>query len=1274
MDRVTFTLNGVKHSVGNEVSSTTTLLDYIRKVAELRGTKYMCKEAGCGACIVSYSRPSDDAAFGRHIVQGVNACMVSITSCQDWEISTIEHIGNRLQGYHPLQVTLARDNGTQCGYCSPGWVMAMYSLLSTRPRTIFEIENDLSSNICRCTGYRPILDAFKKFGSDAPINSLIDIEDLKLCDKIIHKKKCPDNNKKDLNEDWYVITKEEVSSKVIHLKLHDDRIWYRVEMVNDIFNIFMEEGTDSYMLINGNTGKGVVNILEYPRLLIDISNVWELQGHYIDQNLVIGAGTTLTKVMQIFQDVSEDEYFAYLRVLSEHLELVAHIPVRNIGTVAGNLMVKHRYPEFQSDIFLLLSTVGAELTILHGPGLTEIVPMEHFLQFDMTGKVILNILFPPLNNQYKLWTHKIMPRAQNAHAYVNCGFLYKLESTTNKVLECRIAYGGLSPFFTRALLTESHIVGKSLFLNETLQEVLSVLDEELDGAVVPMPPNPSVQYRKQVALALFYKGLLALAPQNLVSPHYVTGAIKEHATRPLSSGQQEFDTDPKVYPLNKPIPKLEGIIQCAGEAKYTEDIPTLPGEVYACFVLTTVPRGRIVNIDPSRALERPGVIAFYSAKDIPGVNSFIPVVTKYRKLIRENEELLCDGDVKYFNQPLGIVVAETEILAELAATLVHVTYTDVKEPVIDIKVAKRDMSRNIFFVNIPATKVSPDIHQIISGEITIYTQYHFSMETLCCVSRPTEEGIKTYASTQWIDAVQDMTSRALKIDAGRIDVSVRRLGGAYGIKISRNTQQAVACNLVVYKLNRPCRFIQSLRTNMRAVGKRLPCSVDFEAGVNKEGVIQFINFVLYSDNGYIYNENLSDLGKDVYYNCYDQAPWNYTCFNTLTDTASNTWCRAPGTLENIISAEMVMEQIAYELGLDPLQVRLANLDRAKHNAIQEMTDTIMVKSNYKERRKHVDNFNEENRWKKRGFRFTLMKWSPYGTFYYEVNLSVFHQDGSVIISHGGVEMGQGINTKAIQICAYYFGIPVDMIQVKRNDTVTTPNGFTTAGSLTSQNIGIGVQKCCEELLRRLAPIRARLGNPTWVELIRAAFDADLSLQTHGLLNASDEENIDVYGVTLAEVEIDVLTGEHEIIRVDLIEDTGRSLNPVIDVGQVEGAFIMGLGYWTCERMVYDPQTGEVLSDHTWEYHVPQARDIPQDFRVYFRKGSFSTPRALGAKVVGEPATCMAVSVPLALREAITSARTDSGIPSTVWYEIDGPYSVENIYLNCATIKEQFKFY
>ncbi|XP_046968166.1 xanthine dehydrogenase 1-like [Vanessa cardui] len=1259
MDRIKFQVNGIQCSVGSEVRSTTTLLDYIRNTLELRGTKYMCLEAGCGACIVTATKGHGD------VPQGINACMVSVTSCQDWDITTIEKIGNRLEGYHPVQITLAANNGSQCGYCSPGWVMAMYSLLKTKRMTMLEIEQSFGSNICRCTGYRPILEGFKKFGSDAPDPHILpDIEDLKLCDKtgdVCVKRNCEDS-------DWCFVSRSDMQSGVKSIKLWDDKYWYRVETLTDIFVIWDTNGVQSYMLVAGNTGKGAYPILEYPRILIDISGVSELKGFSIDQNLIIGAGNTLTEVMNIFTAMSTHEDFEYLNILNDHLKLVAHIPVRNMGTVAGNLILKNQHHEFQSDIFLIFETVGAQVTILSAPDDSKIITMQDFFNEDMTGKIILNILLPPLNASHKINTFKIMPRSQNAHAIVHAGFNYKLNEA-GVVVDSRIVYGGLSAEFTRAWKTEAYLHGKALFRNETLQAAVRVLNAEL--IVTEQLPEPPAEYRRQIALSLFYKGLLSLCPLEILHPRYYSGAVKIHETRPVSDGKQIFTTNPTIWPLNKPFPKLDALIQCAGESQYTEDVPSLPGEVYAVFVLSTVARGRIDSIDPSKALREQGVIAFYSVADIPGQNTFTPPVTM---LYPKNEELLCDGEVKFFNQPIGIIVAETHKLAEKAATMVEVKYSNLKAPEIDIHESITDPAKVTLAGSFEATKVGTDVFKIIKGENTIYGQYNFTMETLVCVTLPTEEGLLVYAASQFIDTVQRTVSRLLNLEQNRVDVFVRRIGGGYGYKISRATQICGACSLVAFKLNRPCRFIQPLTHNMRATGKRTPCTSYFEMGVDNKGEIQYINHDLYDDNGYITNEPLVTLGMELYSNAYKSEAWNHKSYNTVTDTPSNSWVRSPGSLEHVAMAENIMERIAYELNLDPLEVRLTNLDLEKHSSLQEMLDTLKSNSQYDERKVAVDKFNSENRWKKRGLNFSFLRWSPETSVSLDVTLTVFHDDGTVAITHGGVEMGQGINTKAIQICAYFLKIPVEKIQIKPNDTNVTPNSYPSAGSVTSQNVGIGVQRCCEQLLARLEPVREQLNNPTWELLVRTAFEMNIDLQEHAFVSIKDSQMYDIYGITLAEVEIDVLTGEWEIIRVDLIEDVGRSVNPELDVGQVEGAFIFGVGYWTTERLVYNRSNGELLTNRTWDYWVPQARDIPQDFRIYFRKGSFSNDIILGSKATGEPATCMGIVISFAMRAAIAAAREESGIPKTQWFQIDGPYTVDKIAYFCKNKLEDFKYY
>ncbi|CAK1542874.1 unnamed protein product [Leptosia nina] len=1255
MATVSFTVNDIQCTVGSEVSSSTSLLNYIRNTLELHGTKYMCLEGGCGACIVSVLRPDG-------CTHSVNSCLISVTSCDKWQITTIEGIGNKQQGYHILQKTLADNDGTQCGYCSPGWVMAMYGLLKTKKMTMLEIEKSLASNMCRCTGYRPILKAFKQFAIDAPpaAKLSIDIEDLATCkDKRCSRTSCDEY-------DWCFLPKT-VDEDRIYIQLKDDKEWFKVQTTAEVFSILQAKGDDSYMLVAGNTGKGVIPIVDYPRILIDISEVSELKGYYFDQNLVIGAGSTLTELMNIFQYVSQTrEDFSYLSVLNDHLKLVAHIPVRNLGTVAGNLMLKHQDPEFTSDVFLILETVGADITIVQSYGANKVMSLPQFLQEDMTSKIVYNVILPPLGLDNRVVTYKVMKRSQNAVAIVNAGFVYKIDPSY-RVISARIVFSGLQPGYTRGYKSEAHLIGKNLFSNDTLQAAVQILVTEI--VVTKTPVEGSVDYRRKLAIGLFYKGLLSLCPSNILKSRYRSGAIKLHESRGVSSGKQIYTTDSSLYPVNQPIHKVEGLIQCAGEAPYSDDVPKIPRQVYAAFVLSTVGIGEIEHIDDTKALAVKGVIAFYTAKDIPGANTF----TSGASGNTNDEELLCDGKVKFFNQPIGIIVAEDDHIAQMASSLVCVTYRNTRKPVIDVKEAKHLKDKTYLVKIINGSNQGEDVVSVIRGNNTEYGQYHFCYENIVCVSWPTEDGIAARAATQSTDSDQITSSRCLNIDQNRIDVENRRSGGAFGLKITRSLQVSAACNLVTYKLNRPCRFILPLRTTMRSVGKRFSASIDYEVGVNKKGDIQYINYTVYSDNGYIVNERIVEHTYDVYFNCYKQHLFNFKAYDTITDKASNSFCRSPGSLEAISTTEFILERIAYELNLDPLEVRLANLDGKYRQVLTDMVDKLKKDADYLNRKSQVSHYNSENRWKKRGIRFAMMKWNSKPPYYSDVTVSVLHGDGTVVIAYGGAEIGQGINTKMIQVCAYFLNISVDKIKVKGSHTTITPNSAPTVGSATSQTAAIGVQRACEDLLVKIAPVRRDLDDPSWEDLVEAAYAREIDLQGHGFVNTSDVHNFDVYAVALAEVEVDILTGEWSIIRVDLLEDVGRSINPLIDIGQIEGAFIMGVGYFTMEDLIYD-YSGELLTERTWTYKILQALDIPIDFRVYFKPKPYRSDIVLGSKAVGEPATVMGVVVPFAMREAIASARSDAGKPTTEWFEIDGPHTVEKICLTSCTDIKEFKYY
>ncbi|KAM3958764.1 uncharacterized protein ACR2FA_007169 [Aphomia sociella] len=1222
----------------------------------------MCKEGGCGACIVAVSAPTQ---HGQKHTFSVNSCLVSITSCQDWDVKTIEGIGNRGSGYHPVQRTLAEYNGTQCGYCSPGWVMSMYSLLESNKYdlTEYEVENSLGSNTCRCTGYRPILDAFKSFAKDAPKPKLEDIEDLKLC-------KNKDNCDHTCDKSWCFINADETDGTIKKIHLKDDRIWYRITQLHDIFDILDNEGHDSYMLVNGNTGRGATPIFSFPRVLIDISPVQELRGHYIDENLVVGAGTTLSELMDLLKTVSkQQDDFAYLQKLYEHIDLVAHIPVRNIGTIAGNLMIKHKQPTFSSDIFLLLETIGAVLTIVEKSTVLNMT-LEDFLSMDMTGKVITSVKIPPLSNNYKFVSFKIMPRSQNAHAQVNAAFLYKFDPHDEEtVLSARIVIGGLSACFIHARATENFLVNKKIFNNNTLQHALHVLKDEL--VVEEIAGEFTIEYRKKVALGLFYKGLLNLIPKKELKPWYRSGARDYRKTRPVSKGSEVYDTNPLIWPITEPIPKLDALIQCAGEAKYVNDLPTQAKEVFCAFVTSDICTGEIESVDPTPALKLPGVLAFFSAKDIPGNNSFLSQKISSHLV---PEEIFAEKEIKYYDQAIGVIVAETEKLANRAALLVRIKYkVDKRKPILTITDAqKRDPSRITLFIVIPARSRGTNVEKIIKGEQDIYWQYHFPMETLSCISVPSEEGIDLYCATQWLDTVHVAVSDVLNIEQNRINLIVPRCGGAYGMKITRANHIACTSALVCYLMNRPTRFVLSIQANMRVIGKRLPSKAEYELGVNNSGEIQYLEYHVYEDNGYIFSDPVVMFIQTGLKSCYNNMRWQYKIFNVTTDTASNTYTRAPGALESISMTEYVMERISYELNMDPVDVRLNNLDPQRTDVI-DVVQTLLRDGEYQKRKEEVKKFNELNRWKKRGLRIAMMSYPIPVLIGYHVLLSVFHGDGTVVIKHGGIEIGQAINTQVIQIVAYTLNISINKVKVKPPDVASNPNNFTNGSSRTTQTVCFAAIKCCQLLLDRLSTVRDTLNDPTWELLITTAFNQGINLQTSYFVNANDQEPYRVGGAALTEVELDILTGEHEILRVDIVEDVGTSLNPDLDVGQVEGAFIMGVGYWTHEHYIYDEKTGELLTDRTWYYHVPLAKDIPIDFRIQLRRNSYNPFGVLGSKGVSEPPICLSISVAFALREAMAASREDSGRPKTQWFDVDGPYTLEKNVLKSDVRLDEFLF-
>ena len=353
----------------------------------------------------------------------------------------------------------------------------------------------------------------------------------------------------------------------------------------------------------------------------------------------------------------------------------------------------------------------------------------------------------------------------------------------------------------------------------------------------------------------------------------------------------------------------------------------------------------------------------------------------------------------------------------------------------------------------------------IDGHFEINGQYHFTMEAQTCVVVPIEDGLDVYSSTQWIDSSQIAIANTLNVPNHYINMNVRRLGGAYGSKISRSAQIACAAALAAYLLNRPIRFVMTIEQNMTVCGKRFACINDYSVEIDDNGLIKKLKNDFAEDFGCSNNESTLDGASEFFKNCYDARPFTVKSMATLTDAPSSTWCRAPGTTEGIAMIENIMEHIAFQVKKDPVDVRLSNIPAISPmktilpdflTSVGKFTSQnyyfilINILLDYRNRKNAINDFNNSNRWTKKGIAVVPMRYSLdyFGTM--NALVSIYHGDGSVAITHGGIEMGQGMNTKAAQVAAHILGIPLEKISIKPTNTMTAPNAIVTGGSIGSE--------------------------------------------------------------------------------------------------------------------------------------------------------------------------------------------------------------------------------
>lgn len=1294
---ISLIVNNETYTVGPNVPPWTRLVDFIREVVQAPGTKALCREGGCGVCTVVATVP-DRETPGHTKTFSVQACQAMLYACAGWKIETVEGLGNRYTGYHPIQKALHGFYGTQCGFCSPGMIMTMYGQTKgSQSLTSAKVEASLDGNLCRCTGYRPILDAFKSMTVDADPalkERLVDIEEAYngVCKKN-GTTGCGGCNGK--GGRCKKTTTDHLPSNPGKVEISVGSVrWFRPTNIDGMYNILKNfSSEEKYRIVVGNTGQGVFKNDGPYSAYISTDGIEELYNTSVEVDLQLGANVSLGRAMELFQYMAKKQpRYSYLEILANHWQVVANVSVRNTGSWAGNLMLKHAHQGFQSDIFLTLLAAKAELTIGSAENAsTTRMDLEQFLRTDMSKKVILSVTLPPASDNTKLRTFKITPRAVNAHAYVNACFRMEVDPADSfKVTDKpSILLGGINPNFIHATETENFLMGRRLTDEATVVQAAEILGREVQPDNHPQDASPA--YRRSLSQALLYKTIVGFLGNRVNSKLASAGPNIE---RPLSSGRQEFDMDREAWPVGEPVPKLESATQISGEATYLDDVPYLPNELHGALVQTTRANAKISQVNTSEALRLKGVVTFVNTADIPGKNSFVVSAGLYP------DPVFVEERSKYAGQPVGMIVAQDRDTAVRAAKMVEVTYEDVKKPVVTIEQALTEGGRDEVVTLAFTGSVDPAVigdpegqlevapHRL-KGNLTQGSQYHLNMEPSAARVVPIEDGYDVYCTSQWPTETQAVVAQVLGITANSINMSVRRIGGGYGAKISRQNILAAAAAVGARTLQQPVRVVTDLNTNMTLAGWRDAYYSTYDVGFEDTGKLTSLAVDLYSDAGHVSNESPVGFLASVIQNCYFIPNLRYTPHVVNTDTSANTYCRTPGHVNAIGTMENILDHIASYLKKDPLEVRQVNLitpgvprllaSPHEQTPIKDVILPLLLqKANFAQRKTEVEEFNRNNRWKKRGIavmpEYYGFDYPP--MFRYGLQVSIYAHDGTVAITHGGIEMGQGINTKVAQVAAYTLGVPLAQVVVKASETTVAANSIVTGGSFGSDLCAHGVRKASLTLKERMDVEKEKMKKdsgeePTWLQLVQHCLNHDVDLCERYWTAAKEHPpRYDIWAACCLEVEVDVLTGVYMIRRADVIEDAGRSMNPFVDVGQVEGAFIMGLGLYTSEKVKFDPSTGQKLSNGTWEYKPPTALDIPADLRVTLLPNAKQPYGVLGSKATGEPPLCLSYTVVSALRKAITAFRAENGDDS--WFQMDTPLTVEAVQRLCGVNSQMFK--
>ncbi|XP_027342141.1 xanthine dehydrogenase 1-like isoform X3 [Abrus precatorius] len=1305
-------VNGVRRVLPDGFAHLT-LLEYLRDIG-LTGTKLGCGEGGCGACTVMVSYYDRKLKKCSHYA--INACLAPLYSVEGMHVITVEGLGSCKRGLHPIQESLARAHGSQCGFCTPGFVMSMYALLrsSQTPPSEEQIEECLAGNLCRCTGYRPILDAFRVFAKTSDslytgVSSLSLPEGQSVCPSSGKPCSCNLNNVNDkcvASDDRYKptsydeidgtkFTEKELifppelllrTPTLLTLTGSGGLMWYRPLTLQHVLDL-KAKYPDAKLLV-GNTEVGIemrLKRMQY-RVLISVMHVPELNIlDAKDDGLEIGAAVRLSDLLNFFRKVVTERAAhetSSCKAFIEQLKWFAGTQIRNAASIGGNICTASPI----SDLNPLWMAARAKFQIINNKGNIRTVLAENFFlgyrKVDLESDEILLSIFLPWSRSFEFVKEfKQSHRRDDDIAIVNAGIRVHLQEHSENwvVADASIFYGGVAPFSLSAKKTKEFVIGK-IWDQDLLQNALKVLQN--DVLLKEDAPGGMVEFRRSLTLSFFFKFFVWVSHQmdgikESIPLSHLSAMHSVH--RPPTTASQDYEIMKHGTSVGSPEVHLSSRLQVTGEAEYADDTQMPPNGLHAALILSRKPHARILRIDDSGAISSPGFVGLFLAKDVPGDIKIGPVVA--------DEDLFA---VEYVT-----------CVGQIAARKVHVEYEELPailsiQDAINAKSFHPNTEKCLIKGDVDNCFQSGQCDRIIEGEVQMGGQEHFYLEPHSSLVWTVDGGNEVHmiSSTQAPQKHQKYVSHVLGLPMSKVVCKTKRIGGGFGGKETRSAFVAAAASVPSYLLNRPVKITLDRDVDMMITGQRHSFLGKYKVGFTNEGKVLALDLEIYNNAGNSLDLSLAVLERAMFHsdNVYEIPNMRIMGRVCFTNFPSHTAFRGFGGPQGMLITENWIQRIAVELKMSPEKIREINFQgegsvlhygqSLQYCTLAPLWNELKLSCDFAKAREEVDQFNGHNRWRKRGIAmvptkfgisFTTKLMNQAGAL---VNV---YTDGTVLVTHGGVEMGQGLHTKVAQIAASAFNIPLSSVFISDTSTDKVPNSSPTAASASSDMYGAAVLDACEQINARMEPIASQRNFNSFAELVSACYAERIDLSAHGFYITPDigfdwatgkgkPFRYFTYGAAFAEVEIDTLTGDFYTGVANIILDLGYSLNPALDVGQIEGAFMQGLGWVALEELKWGDgahkwiPSGCLYTCGPGAYKIPSINDVPLKFNVSLLKGHPNVKAIHSSKAVGEPPFFLASAVLFAIKDAIIAARAE--MECNDWFPLDSPATPERIRMAC----------